>query len=79
MPRRYSDYPDRFLSWNILSSIGSYISLISIIFIILIIWESMINQHIILFSLNISSSIEWFQNTPPSEHSYNELPILSNF
>lgn len=79
IPRRYSDYPDRFISWNIISSFGSYISLISTIIIIIIIWESIINQRLILFPLNISTSIEWYQNLPPSEHSYNELPILSNF
>nr|AGQ04084.1 cytochrome oxidase subunit I [Pteronymia serrata amplificata]ARA68846.1 cytochrome oxidase subunit 1 [Pteronymia serrata amplificata]ARA68848.1 cytochrome oxidase subunit 1 [Pteronymia serrata amplificata] len=79
MPRRYSDYPDSFMSWNIISSLGSYISLLSMMMIIIIIWESMINQRIILFSLNMPSSIEWYQNLPPSEHSYNELPILSNF
>nr|AGQ03964.1 cytochrome oxidase subunit I [Brevioleria coenina] len=79
MPRRYSDYPDSFVSWNIISSLGSYISLLSMMMIIFIIWESMINQRIILFSLNMPSSIEWYQNLPPSEHSYNELPILSNF
>uniref|UniRef100_UPI0020C87040 cytochrome c oxidase subunit I n=1 Tax=Junonia hedonia TaxID=460132 RepID=UPI0020C87040 len=78
MPRRYSDYPDSFVSWNIISSFGSYISLISMMMMIIIIWESMINQRIILFSLNMPSSIEWYQNFPPSEHSYNELPILSN-
>lgn len=79
IPRRYSDYPDRFISWNIISSLGSYTSLLSILLIIIIIWESIINQRLILFSLNISSSIEWYQNLPPAEHSYNELPILSNF
>uniref|UniRef100_UPI0020C925D6 cytochrome c oxidase subunit I n=1 Tax=Hypolimnas anthedon TaxID=311025 RepID=UPI0020C925D6 len=78
MPRRYSDYPDSFVSWNIISSFGSYISLISMMMIIIIIWESMINQRIILFPLNMPTSIEWYQNLPPSEHSYNELPILSN-
>uniref|UniRef100_UPI0023D8B0C6 cytochrome c oxidase subunit I n=1 Tax=Parnassius honrathi TaxID=214010 RepID=UPI0023D8B0C6 len=78
MPRRYSDYPDSFTSWNIISSFGSYISLLSMMMMMMIIWESMINQRMILFSLNMSSSIEWLQNLPPSEHSYNELPILSN-
>uniref|UniRef100_UPI0023D8B22E cytochrome c oxidase subunit I n=1 Tax=Parnassius szechenyii TaxID=213976 RepID=UPI0023D8B22E len=78
MPRRYSDYPDSFTSWNIISSFGSYISLLSMMMMMMIIWESMINQRMILFSLNMSSSIEWLQNLPPAEHSYNELPILSN-
>uniref|UniRef100_UPI002E789A6A cytochrome c oxidase subunit I n=1 Tax=Teliphasa nubilosa TaxID=3103803 RepID=UPI002E789A6A len=78
MPRRYSDYPDIYISWNIISSLGSYISLLAIMFIIIITWESMINQRTILFTLNLSSSIEWFQNLPPAEHSYSELPIMSN-
>nr|ABV44261.1 cytochrome oxidase subunit I [Ostrinia furnacalis]ABV44272.1 cytochrome oxidase subunit I [Ostrinia scapulalis]ACL35668.1 cytochrome oxidase subunit I [Ostrinia latipennis]ABV44262.1 cytochrome oxidase subunit I [Ostrinia furnacalis]ABV44263.1 cytochrome oxidase subunit I [Ostrinia furnacalis] len=80
MPRRYSDYPDAYISWNIISSLGSYISLLAVMLILIIIWESMINQRMILFSLNLTSSIEWYQsNLPPAEHSYNELPILSNF
>lgn len=79
IPRRYSDYPDCYISWNIISSLGSYISLLATIFILIIVWESIINQRIILFTLNLSSSIEWYQNLPPAEHSYNELPILRNF
>uniref|UniRef100_UPI0021CCD5A5 cytochrome c oxidase subunit I n=1 Tax=Blenina donans TaxID=944167 RepID=UPI0021CCD5A5 len=78
MPRRYSDYPDSYISWNILSSLGSYISLLAVMLMLIIIWESMINQRIALFPLNLSSSIEWYQNLPPAEHSYSELPILSN-
>nr|ABH07889.1 cytochrome oxidase subunit I [Lambdina fiscellaria lugubrosa] len=78
MPRRYSDYPDSYISWNIISSLGSYISLLAVMMILIIIWESMINQRLILFTLNMSSNIEWLQNLPPAEHSYNELPILSN-
>uniref|UniRef100_A0AAU7BAB1 Cytochrome c oxidase subunit 1 n=1 Tax=Heteromallus sp. TaxID=3073483 RepID=A0AAU7BAB1_9ORTH len=78
MPRRYSDYPDIFTTWNIFSSLGSTISFISILFLIFIIWESMISNRVTLFPLNMISSIEWYQNLPPAEHSYSELPILSN-
>nr|WDE20727.1 cytochrome c oxidase subunit I [Clerus sp.] len=78
MPRRYSDYPDAYTQWNIVSSIGSIISLIGVLFLIFIIWESFISQRKSIFALNMSSSIEWFQQTPPAEHSYSELPILSN-
>nr|YP_010430486.1 cytochrome c oxidase subunit I [Notobitus montanus]USS57983.1 cytochrome c oxidase subunit I [Notobitus montanus] len=77
MPRRYSDYPDCYMTWNVLSSIGSTMSMISIIMFIMIIWESLISKRVVIFSHNMTSSIEWLQNTPPAEHSYNELPILT--
>lgn len=79
IPRRYSDYPDAYTSWNILSSLGSTISLIGIIILIFIIWESIISYRKSLFSINLNSSLEWFQNLPPAEHSYSELPILANY
>nr|UPL65819.1 cytochrome c oxidase subunit I [Alloeorhynchus sp.] len=77
MPRRYSDYPDSFTTWNIVSSIGSTISLIGIIVFIMIMWESLVAKRPVLFPMNMTSNIEWLQNTPPAEHSYNELPIIS--
>nr|UPL65261.1 cytochrome c oxidase subunit I [Largus sp.] len=77
MPRRYSDYPDCYSTWNIISSIGSTMSMISIIMFIMIIWESITTKRIITFSNNMSSSIEWYQLTPPMEHSYSELPMLN--
>nr|WRK21402.1 cytochrome c oxidase subunit I [Acostemma sp.] len=76
MPRRYSDYPDMYTTWNVLSSIGSVISLVSIIIMIFIMWESMISKRIPLFAKSNSASIEWMQLMPPNEHSYYELPML---
>nr|QSF20078.1 cytochrome c oxidase subunit I [Xenapatidea procincta] len=75
MPRRYSDFPDAFLSWNIISSIGSIISFVSILYFMFIIWESLSSQRQIIFSSHLSSAIEWNQLLPPSDHSYEELPI----
>nr|ALO77048.1 cytochrome c oxidase subunit 1 [Brentidae sp. GENSP01] len=79
MPRRYSDYPDAYTLWNIISSIGSLISLISIIYFLFIIWEAFAVKRHNLTSLNMVSSIEWLQAFPPSEHSFNEIPMLTNF
>lgn len=78
MPRRYSDYPDPYTPWNIISSIGSLISTIRIIFLLFIIWERFSSYRKILITLNLPSSIEWIQLTPPSEHRYSELPLISN-
>nr|YP_010528134.1 cytochrome c oxidase subunit I [Priassus spiniger]UXW64236.1 cytochrome c oxidase subunit I [Priassus spiniger] len=76
MPRRYSDYPDSYTGWNIISSVGSIMSMISIMMFIMILWESIISKRTLIFNENMTSSIEWLQKTPPAEHSYNEIPIM---
>uniref|UniRef100_A0AAU7VAG0 Cytochrome c oxidase subunit 1 n=8 Tax=Psocodea TaxID=1930602 RepID=A0AAU7VAG0_9NEOP len=75
MPRRYSDYPDAYTSWNVVSSLGSTISVIAVIFFIFIVWESFLHR-VPAFNTYTSTSIEWNQKLPPSEHSYNELPMI---
>nr|YP_010946974.1 cytochrome c oxidase subunit I [Symplocodes ridleyi]WGO57731.1 cytochrome c oxidase subunit I [Symplocodes ridleyi] len=78
MPRRYSDYPDAYTAWNILSSMGSMISFVSIMMFIFIMWESFMTNRQVLFPTQTSNSIEWLQNLPPAEHSYSELPTTSH-
>nr|UZZ44222.1 cytochrome c oxidase subunit I [Orthotrichia sp. XG-2021] len=78
MPRRYSDYPDSYLTWNIISSLGSLISFFAVCYMIYLIWLSMMNKNYILFSMNSMNSIEWIQMYPPMEHSYNEIPIMNS-
>lgn len=75
IPRRYSNYPDLLISWNIISSIGSIISLFSVILFIIIIWESFTAKRLIIFNTNFAI-IEWIQNFPPIEHSYSEIPSI---
>nr|YP_009271873.1 cytochrome c oxidase subunit I [Xylotrechus grayii]AIW58307.1 cytochrome c oxidase subunit I [Xylotrechus grayii] len=77
MPRRYSDYPDVFMQWNIISSIGSLISLVAVIYLIFILWEAFSSKRKAISGLNLASSIEWLQHLPPAEHSYSELPMLT--
>ena len=79
MPRRYSDYPDAYTAWNVVSTIGSTISFIGVLFFLFIIWESMISHRSVIYPIQLNSSIEWYQNLPPAEHSYAELPLLTNF
>ena len=77
IPRRYSDYPDVYLCWNMLSSIGSIMSIISTIFFFIIIWESLVSQRIILFSKNINTSIDLLiKNYPYNEHTFVEIPKI---
>lgn len=78
IPRRYSDFPDRFNCWNIISRLGSILSFIRIIYFLFIIWERIITNRSIIFPTQLSASLEWYQNLPPIEHRYSELPLLTN-
>ena len=88
-PRRYSDYPDAFAEWNLISSFGSMISLIATVLFIYILYRVFTDgDHVVsnywyskeLFEKPQDSetiyTIEWMQNSPPTFHTYNELPYL---
>nr|YP_010352918.1 cytochrome c oxidase subunit I [Chaleponcus netus]UOF70323.1 cytochrome c oxidase subunit I [Chaleponcus netus] len=76
MPRRYSDYPDAYTTWNIVSSLGSIMSTLGILVMIIIIWEAFVSARPVMFSLTTSPSIEWQYQTPPEDHTYNQLTLL---
>lgn len=76
IPRRYSDYPDNFLSWNIISSIGSLISVLRLSLLIYIIWEALAEKKKIINIFFLNASLEWQNSYPPLNHSYNEIPAI---
>lgn len=78
IPRRYSDYPDAYTTWNIVSSIGSTISFVGTLILFFIIWEALSSKRPILFTLHLQTSVEWQHNTPPADHTYNQLALISN-
>lgn len=79
IPRRYSDYPDAYTTWNVVSSIGSLISLVRIIVFLFIIWDRITSVRKRISTLRISTSIEWMQLMPPAEHRYSEIPSITEF
>lgn len=76
IPRRYSDYPDSYLCWNLISSIGSLISLFRTLFFFFIIWDRLISIRLIIFIKNLNNSIEWLINYPSRSHSFYEIPKI---
>lgn len=76
IPRRYSDYPDFFRTWNIVARIGSLIRLIRVIIIIFILWEGFRSQRPALFSKFRNTSIETLHSFPPINHRYNSRPAV---
>lgn len=76
IPRRYSDYSDSFICWNVVSSIGRVISLMSTFLFFFILWDRLISKRIVVFIKNLNRSIELILRFPPSEHSFYEIPKI---
>nr|AKS48926.1 cytochrome c oxidase subunit I [Trypanobia cryptica] len=77
MPRRYSDYPDAFIKWNMVSSWGSVISLIALLYFIFILWEAFTAQRMGIFSHSQPTHNEWFHMYyPPLFHGLNEQALI---
>nr|UYB79137.1 cytochrome c oxidase subunit I [Lirapex sp. ZZ-2022] len=76
MPRRYSDYPDSYMTWNVVSSIGSMISFVGVLYFMFILWEAFISQRSMIWSLHMSTSLEWDNILPADFHNNEEVGAL---
>ena len=93
MPRRISDYPDAFAGWNLISSLGSIISVIAtwlflyVLYIQLVIGRATSRYLWLIPQFNSDSlqtllnrayvSLEWCLNSPPKPHAFTSLPVQS--
>jgi len=72
IPRRYSDYPDAMVTWNIISSSGSSIRVFGVIFIVCVLWVSLAEK----IAVDVErSTVELSPRVPTSWHSFNENPL----
>ena len=81
MPRRYPDYPDAYAGWNLVSSLGAYLSFASTLFFIgVLAWTLVAGRRV---SANYwgegATTLEWTVSSPPPFHSYDELPRFSGY
>jgi len=76
IPRRYSDFPDCFVGWNILARTGSIVSIFSVILLLWAIWEAFTSKRPLLFFIRSSTRVELLHSVPPIEHRYQSVPIL---
>lgn len=58
IPRRYSDYPDVYTKWNVVSSLGRLISFITVLLFLYIVWESIVVQRSVITSTALSTNKE---------------------
>jgi heme/copper-type cytochrome/quinol oxidase subunit 1 len=77
IPRRYSDYPDRFIKWNVVSSFGAIISFVALLIFIFIIWEALAVQRPVISTTHMPSSIEWGDMHPLGFHNLDETTVIT--
>ncbi len=79
MPRRYIDYPDAYAGWNMVSSLGSYLTFASTVFFLYIIWHTL--RAGAPAAANYwgegATTLEWTVSSPPPFHTYEELPRVT--
>jgi heme/copper-type cytochrome/quinol oxidase subunit 1 len=88
-PRRYYDYPDAYAGWNYVSSFGSIISLTAVFFFIYVLYRMFTDAVSVsgnywgakefFYGVNNVApvtSLEWAHNSPPTFHTYEELPYV---
>jgi cytochrome c oxidase subunit 1 len=78
MPRRIVDYPDAFADWNMVSSLGSYLSGFGVlVFLFGLIQAFMRKQRAGANPWGAgATTLEWLLPSPPPFHQYNELPVV---
>ncbi len=78
MPRRYADYPDAFAGWNLVSSIGSYISAAGLCVFLVAVVEAFVRKR--LAGANPwgegATTLEWTLSSPPPTHPFSQLPLI---
>ncbi len=78
MPRRYADYPDAFAGWNFVSSMGSYISGVSVLIFLYGVYDTFAKKR--LAGANPwgegATTLEWQLSSPPPFHQWEELPRI---
>ena len=73
MPRRYSDYSDRILFWNIISSFGAFVSFFGGVIILFIVWEAIVVKRSVITVIVGYWDIEWSYEYPLRFHASNEI------
>nr|YP_009679800.1 cytochrome c oxidase subunit I [Protoptilum carpenteri]QDP70740.1 cytochrome oxidase subunit 1 [Protoptilum carpenteri] len=76
LPRRYSDFPDAYQDWNLVSSCGAIIALVGIMWFIFLTYEALAAERPFKSWQASSTSLEWSLSSPPAFHTYNELPFV---
>ncbi len=78
MPRRIPDYPDAFIPWNYVSSIGAFMAFGSVIFFLFVIFHAFKYGKKADQNPWGSNTLEWLETSPPAFHSFSTPPIVKS-
>ena len=76
MPRRIPDYPDAFAGWNMISSIGAYVSAFGALLFLYVVYKTFTSKEKVADNYwgEGANTLEWTLSSPPPFHCYEELP-----
>jgi cytochrome c oxidase subunit 1 len=76
MPRRYADYPDAFAGWNLVSSLGSYVTWVGLMVFLFGIVEAFAKKRDAGRNPwgEGATTLEWELSSPPPFHQWEHLP-----
>jgi cytochrome c oxidase subunit 1 len=75
MPRRYSDYPDSYTTWNVVARGGSIISVVAVLLFLFILWEAFASHRPAVSGNYVATSLEMSHTFPPLNHRYPSIPV----
>ncbi len=78
MPRRYPDYPEAFWGWNLVSSLGAYISGIAFLVFFYVLYRTFSSKEHVAPNYwgEGATTLEWMLPSPPPFHTYETLPRI---
>lgn len=76
MPRRIPDYPDAYAGWNMVSSVGSYISALGAALFLVVVWRTFTSGARVDANPwgDGATTLEWTVSSPPPEHTFETPP-----
>lgn len=77
MPRRIPDYPDAFLGWNYVSSVGAALSFVSAMLFLYIIYHTLRKGEKAKGNPWNGSTLEWTTDSPAPFHTFEEPPLIT--
>ncbi len=80
MPRRYVDYPDAYALWNMVSSIGYYITFVGLLVFLYTLFEAARKKRPAAANPwgEGATTLEWTLTSPPPFHQFSTLPRISS-